>query len=91
MKALLTAVVVGVAIVLILTFAKNEEEVIIETAPELSPEEELEAAVQRMIEAAITASSTDIEAAKAEAAMEVENRLKAEIEERVRKEARNSV
>lgn len=49
-----------------------------------SASELLEAATQKMIEDAITASSSDIEAAKVEAASRVESEMKLKIEREVR-------
>ena len=54
-------------------------------------EQLFEEAVLKTIEEAISASSTDIEAAKVKAAEEVEAQMKADIEERVRKEMRDRV
>lgn len=63
----------------------------VEVVEQPTPEELFEAAVQQTIEAAITASSTDIQAAKEKAAQEVEDEMKKEIEDRVRKEMRDKV
>lgn len=51
---------------------------------ELSAEELLEEATQKMIEDAITASSSVIEAAKQEASVRIENEMKLKIEREVR-------
>lgn len=64
----------------------NNVEVKVPTA-----DEQLEAAVQKMIEEAVMASSTDITTAKEKAAQEVEDKMKKDIEASVRATIRTKV
>lgn len=64
----------------------NNVEVKVPTA-----DEQLEAAIQKMIEEAVMASSTDITTAKEKAAQEVEDKMKKDIEASVRATIRTKV
>ena len=65
---------------------QNNVEVKVPTA-----EEQLEAAVQKMIEEAVMASSAEIATAKEKAAQEVEDKMKKDIEASVRATIRTKV
>lgn len=90
-----TIIVIGLAMSVIIggmMFIENEHEVVNDVEVKVpTAEEELEQAVQKMIEEAITASSSDITTAKEEAARKVEEDMKADIEARVRESIRLKV